>query len=186
MDPTPAAYRVLEDGDEPSCLLDAALRITHVNAGWTRFAAANNGAEVLRRWGPGACVLDAISTELRGFYRTLFETVRASGQRLEHDYECSSPQRFRTYRMLVYPSKGATLVVTHALRVERAHDRPALPADDARYRHEGLLRMCSHCRRVRGPTPEERWDWLPDYVNQMPPDVSHGLCPPCFEHYYPE
>ena len=176
-----ALYAELDATDDTSYILSNRFRIVRANAAWDRFAVANDGANVLARWGRGAAVLDAICVALRPFYRELFERALATGQRFEHDYECSSPHVFRSFRMLVVPV-GPFLMITHSLQVERPHDRIALAADAA-YLHRGVIRMCACCRRVRAATAVERWDWVPAYVAAMPRNASHGLCAMC-EHGY--
>ncbi len=180
--PLPAAiamFRSLVHLDNPSYLLSRDLQIVRVNDAWVRFAEANGGHDMLARWGRGAFVLDAISGELRTYYRELFEGVLATGERCEHDYECSSDRVERLFRMVVYPVAAPFLVVTHSLRVERTHDREVVHADEARYRRDGIIPMCSNCRRVQAVGAVDRWDWVPSWVASLPPDVSHGLCPQC-------
>ncbi len=174
-----AMFRSLEHVDDTSYLLSQDLRIVRVNAAWARFAEANGGHDMLAHWGRGAFVLDAIAGELRAFYRDLFEGVLATGERREHDYECSSDRVERLFRMVVFPVAAPFLVITHSLRVERAHDRPEAAADEAAYRRDGIISMCSSCRRVQSLGAAERWNWVPSWVVSMPHDVSHGLCPPC-------
>ena len=84
--------------------------------------------------------------------------------------------------MCVYPVAGELLIV-NSLVVNEPHAGHAFPAFEAHYRNsDGLLMMCSNCRRVRiGPV--ERWDWVPDFVDTPPSNVTHGLCRPCFEYY---
>lgn len=180
-----AAYRAVEGGDNVSYLLSDSLRIVRCNDAGTRFAKANGGGAMLARWGRGAILLDAISQDLRGFYRHLYARALATNQRVEHDYECSSDQVLRRYRMIILPIPPAFLVVTHALLVERPHDRAASEPDDAAYLHDGVITMCSHCRRVRATVSPERWDWVPAYLTMTLPNLSHGMCPPCGAFYFP-
>ncbi len=129
-------------------------------------------------------LLDSISGDLRDLHRDLLESVCTTGERREYDYECSSAEIERTFRMVVFPAAARFLVVTHSLRIERPHDRPAMAPDDGGYTHDGVIRMCSNCRRVLAIGASERWDWVPAYVTAMPDNVSHGLCPPCFETFH--
>lgn len=172
-------FRCLGHIDNTSYLLSHDLRIVRVNAAWTRFAEANDGHDMLAPWGRGSCILDAVSGPLRAHHRELFEQVLATGQRREQDYECSSDRVERRFRMVVFPVAASVLVVTHSLRLERPLDHEAAGADEARYRRDGIIRMCSNCRRVQARGVAERWDWVPTWVVSMPHDVSHGLCPPC-------
>jgi hypothetical protein len=63
----------------------------------------------------------------------------------------------------------------------------AAPEIHSLYQDEhGVMVQCSHCRRVRVAHDKARWEWVPSYVEQVPPGTSHGLCNLCFEYYYPE
>lgn len=168
--------------DNVTYVVSADLHILRTNPAWERFGRANGGDDFLGQWQHGASLLDVIPPPLRVFFHDGFARAAASGERWEHDYECSSPALFRLYRMIAYPFAEA-FVVTHALLVERAHDREPHAPDDA-YVARGVLVMCAHCRRVRHGGERERWDWVPGYVADMPPNVSHGLCPPCARYYY--
>lgn len=165
-----------------SYILTAGLRIVRTNSAWDRFALENGGEQLLATWRRGTSLVDAIPEPLRPFYVEGFGRAASRGEPWEHDYECSSPERYRQFRMLAFPF-GESFVVTHALRAEHAHDREVCgPSDE--YVHRGLVTMCSHCRRVCARA-HERWDWVPTYVARPPTRVSHGLCPPCAHYYYP-
>jgi hypothetical protein len=174
-----AVYRTVKDSDNTSYLLSNGLQIARVNTGWTKFALENGGKDLLARWGRGSSILDAIPGALRGLYQDGFLRALATGKQWEHDYECSSPGVYREFRMYAFPVESTFLAVTHALRIERPHDRAVSPADDAAYTSDGIIRMCSYCRRVHAVEGRDRWDWVPAYVSAMPANVSHGLCPPC-------
>jgi hypothetical protein len=182
--PTPLElFRSLASSENTSYLLSDELRIVRVNEAWTRFAEHNGGDAMLARWKRGAYVLDAISIVLRDFYRALFTRALAGTVPIHHDYECSSDTVERFFRMTVYPLHSAFLAVTHSLTVERPHDRTECDPSDT-YLHDGVLRVCSHCRRVRAKGSLERWDWVPAYVREPPPNLSHGLCAPCSWYYH--
>jgi hypothetical protein len=178
-----ALFRSLASGDNTTYVLSEDLRITRVNDAWTRFARANGGEDMLVRCGRGTRLLDSISGDLRELHRELLDGVATTSERCEYDYECSSAETERTFRMVVFPAEARYLVVTHSLRIERPHHRPAMAADDQAYTRDGFIRMCSNCRRVSAIGANERWDWVPAYVSAMPDNVSHGLCPPCFETF---
>jgi hypothetical protein len=85
--------------------------------------------------------------------------------------------------MQVYPVDGQLLVV-NALLVEAAHPGDPFPGIEGSYRNsDGILVMCSNCRRTKTNKPPARWDWVPEFVGSRPPQVSHGLCQPCYEYY---
>ena len=166
------------------CALSRDLRLVHTNDGWRRFARENGGGEVLAHWSSGVSIVDAIPSPLRAFYSEAFQHAFATGERWEHDYECSSADVYRQYRMVVYPFEGLFLVVVNALLIEAPHTREPSSPDPSVYRVDGVIGMCSHCRRVRNPNSQLRWDWVPDVVRAPPPNLSHGLCEPCACFYY--
>lgn len=170
------------------CLLDSELRITYCNQAWDRFASQNDGRKCQSADLIGRDMLDCVPEPLARFFRTAFDVVRTSGQPFEFDYECSSALVFRMFRMRILPVAGsAEFMVVHALRIERPHDRTAVPPDDARFRRkDGLVVMCCHCRRTRRAAEPNVWDWVPDYVAKPPGMVTTGICSACYLYFYPE
>jgi phosphoserine phosphatase RsbU/P len=50
---------------------------------------------------------------------------------------------------------------------------------------EGILPICSYCNKIR----DEKGDWkkLEAYIsNHSSAEFSHGICPACMQHYYPD
>ncbi len=175
-----AAFAALESSADTAYLLSRDLRIVATNAGWTTFALANGGGDVVERWTIGSPILEAIPAPLRARFRRNFETVFASGEAWTLDYECSSANEHREFHMLAECAGGPLMLVTHSLRVARPHAIERHPADDATYIAGGVMRMCMYCRRVKR-NEVERWDWVPGYLDPMPSNVSHSLCPACAE-----
>lgn len=101
-------------------------------------------------------------------------------------YECSSPTIFRKFMMHVFPLKKTPgLLVVNSLCVERPHEASHESPCGAGYRSShGVVVMCSHCRRTKRSESSDHWDWVPEYVERLPPNTSHGLCNLCLEYYY--
>jgi hypothetical protein len=169
--------------------------LAYLNPAWQRFAAENEGQpEVASRWGLGAYFFDAIPHSLEPFYRELLEGAPEPGLELHpinHEYECSSPELYRVFHLLLYtlPKRQGYLFV-NSLVVERPHDpdeRPPHAPHEQEYRNEdGMATQCSHCRRFQRPGDAEQWDWVPEWVKDNPPKTSHGICPICSDYYYAE
>ncbi|MBD3316630.1 MAG: response regulator [Chitinivibrionales bacterium] len=50
---------------------------------------------------------------------------------------------------------------------------------------QGILPVCSHCRRIR--SDRESWERIEQYiVNHSDARLSHTLCPDCIEKHYPD
>ena len=67
---------------------------------------------------------------------------------------------------------------TEALRVINAELSQALVEAS---RLQGILPICSYCRRIR--SEEQSWHRPEEYLAaNAPVQFSHGICPTCFEH----
>ena len=177
--------KALEADASTLVALDPGATILWVNPAWERFARANDGAQVLVRFCPSASYFDGISPPLRAFYEQGLGGALSTDNVFQHDYECSSPDAFRLFHMRALPIASKGLLVEHSLVVDRPHDRPEAPALEELYRDaNGLVVMCSNCRRVRR-AHSAGWDWVPAWVRKLPPRTSHGICDACVGFYFP-
>lgn len=166
--------------------LDPDLNITYCNPAWDRFARDNGGEHLCRPAPIGRCILDFISGPAQDHYAAFYRRMLAQSDPGEFDYDCSSPDKHRKFRLRAIPMrKNPGLLVINSLRLERSHDCPACAPLEERYRTaDGLIVICGNCRRARRNLPGvEHWDWVPEFVRHLPDRVSHGLCAPCLEHY---
>ncbi len=176
----------LERDESVIYILDSDLRIAWCNSAWDRFAGANQGERVQHGSLRGGAVLDFITEPLKGYYAGVFRDALETGTQHEHCYECSSPALYRSFRLSVLPIAKRRLIVISSLETERPHaeDRALRPANPVVYTAaNGLIAMCSNCRRTRRSEIPEVWDWVPGFVEARPENVTHGLCPACLYHY---
>ncbi|MGZ4878920.1 MAG: hypothetical protein ACXV5M_12225 [Candidatus Angelobacter sp.] len=183
-DKIPAA---VESSPHACFALTESLDICYCNSAWDRFALENGGGpDVLAAAILHKPFLQFVPEDLRENFRNLFHRARTMGRLQSQDYECSSAQLFRVYRMQVYPLQpGSGFVVMNSLRVVHPHTRAVCEPDDARYRCErGLIHMCANCRRTCRIGDPETWDWVPAYVERPRREMTHTICPFCREYYY--
>ncbi|MEP6781107.1 MAG: hypothetical protein ABJC26_14525 [Gemmatimonadaceae bacterium] len=168
-------------------------RVAYVNKAWIAFAEKNSGNPTIsEHWGIGSRYLDAIAEPLQPFYQRLFERALEANDSLHpisHQYECSSAKLFREFNMQVYSlADQQGFVIVNSLVVERPQDpteRPAHVGDATHYlRPNGTMLQCAHCRRMQSAENPARWDWVPEWVEQSPPNTSHGICEVCAAYYY--
>jgi len=169
-------------------------RLAYLGQGWGAFARNNGGHErLLSSSYLGVNVLELTPANMQPFYAQLFSRCvdRGSSARspVQHEYECSSATRYRRFLMSVYPLQGGRgLLVVNSRIVDQLHDpavRTPRRPDRAAYLDEhGLIPQCTHCRRVQNMRIEKRWDWVPEWVERIPPEASHTLCRYCFDSYY--
>lgn len=163
------------------------LKLAYLNPAWFRFAQENGaGGGFEAQWSLGRSLIDALPDVLREHYVQQYAACLESTEPWHHDYECSSPDLYRLFRMSVYPvGGGAGLLVTHALRLEAPHERPPEPFDPAEMADEhGFFLQCAYCRRFASSPRRERWVWIPAWVRDTQRKVTHGICPPCADHYF--
>ncbi len=165
--------------------LNPALKIAYCNAAWDRFAAENGAPALTRAAVRGRSMLDFIDGPVADYYVAAFQRTLATDSPWRHDYECSSPDTYRAFTMHVYPlADRAGLMAVNSLRVEIPYPGLPCPGLEEAYRSAGgYIVMCSNCRRTERAGSDGIWDWVPDFVANQPPRVSHGLCGPCAEHY---
>jgi hypothetical protein len=173
----------------PACLLDERMRVDGVNAAWDAFAVANGGAECCT--GP-AIVGSTYAKHVEGAGpRSLVERDLAralAGKVTSVDSECNTPDRLRRLRTHYLPVRSVEdgpvtgVLVVHSTVHEAPMEgaRPATPPSEAAHRGgDGLIAMCSCCRRVLRPQAPGDWEYVPAYVARLPARVTHVVCTAC-------
>lgn len=158
--------------------------IAWTNEAWRRFA-AQNGARP-GSVDPGVNYFEAVLGAARDPFLAAVSRARATKGPVEHEYECSSPEQQRFFRMRIVPVGEVGLLIAHHLDREAPHPPGVRLTETAEHvSAEGLVVMCASCRRVARRN-HAAWDWIPSWVAQPPARVSHGLCPTCAANYLGE
>jgi hypothetical protein len=167
--------------------LSSDLKLIYFNPAWEDHFQENNVNEVCGKELMGEAILDAMEGPEKELYRKLFHKVMESGEPLKHEYECNSPSKLRIYSQDIYPLEQGGLLIVNSLRVEKDMEeagRQAQPFIQENYlNEEGFYEQCSNCRRTK-QVNTDTWDWVPALVEKMPENVSHSICPICFDHYW--
>ena len=182
-------FSAVEDGTSVIFCLNPDLIITYCNPAWDRFAVQNGGQALCRPYPIGRCILDSISGPDRDYFAKRFRETLNQSEPWERDYECSTADVYRKMRMRVLPMQAVrALIVINSLLVEHPHQIAATAPLEEAYRTEhGLIVMCANCRRTRRIDPNVQiWDWVPRFVQDMPLNITHGICASCREFYYPD
>lgn len=168
--------------------IDSGFRIIYCNEAWDRFALENGGPHLVRSGQVGRALADVVAEPLQRFYWDAFDAVLTTGKPWDHCYECSSADVYRKFhmRLIPFPARGGLLVV-NSLVQEHPHSGlgQEAPSIELYTSQEGLVTMCAHCRRTRRLGDPSIWDFVPGFVANMPPKVSHGLCLLCWAYHYP-
>ena len=137
-------------------------------------------------WGVGANYFAACPEIVGARIRSRIAAVLESNAPQEFDYLCPTPHSSATHMVRFYPfAESKALVLVHTLVREVPYPSSRLhPPVIERYRSAaGIVTQCMHCRCVRvvGDTPV--WEFVPEFVERMPENTSHGICDPCLLHY---
>ena len=172
---------------DPSVIyfVDRHLNIIWCNAAWDRFARENRGLHLVREQMMGFPLLRAFPETLVDFYTSLYQSVLATGVPASHGFECSSDTIYRRIHLYVLRNPhefGLILINSPVVEYPHGPERPAHPPP------HGLdpVPMCCHCRRTRLRSDPQEWVWVPGFVRDPPPRVSHMICTPCRTLHYPE
>jgi hypothetical protein len=164
--------------------LNARDELVFVNQGWSDFAEANGAKAmqpmlVLRR-----SLWDFISDRTtKHIYRALFQRIREQAETIRLSFRCDSPaeRRLLDLEMTALPAGGIQLQVH---QIATSFREPMSLLDPSQPRSEELIRVCSWCKRVG--MADELWLDVEDavtglglFVDQLPPDLTHGICPDC-------
>ena len=168
-------------------LLDPALTICGFNNYYLEFAKENGQPDIESKFGLGHPVLEAISPELRSYYEESWQNALHKNQVFTQEFECSSSKQIRRYYQTAYPIQGGTgLVVTNHCKLTLANNKGEVEIMPEHRNSYGFVEQCSNCRKIKNHDFQERWDWIPKWVDQPPLNTSHGICEYCLDHYYPE
>jgi hypothetical protein len=176
----------IESSADPTFLVDRSFVIRGYNTAYVAFARVNGLATVESDFGLGCQLLTSMASPAREYYDDAFSKVLREHEVFHHDYECSSADTLRRYRLSAYPlPEGGGLVISHHLIHESPHDRPEADFGAQHVSPTGVVVQCSHCRKVQDHRTPNTWDWIPDLVREPRDNVSHTFCRHCLAHFYP-
>jgi hypothetical protein len=161
--------------------VDENLRIVRCNPAWDTFALENNGSAAKESKVRGVSLFAVIPRDLSDYYDSGFQAARKQG-RWQHDFDCSSARVLRRLRMTVTPF-GSGLLFRNVLVKDAL--APPSEAGGSFADYGRVITMCSHCRRVENKKSNV-WQWVPEFIDEMPAEIGYRLCPPCWAYHYGE
>jgi hypothetical protein len=166
--------------------IDIQDRLTELNDGWLAFAQASGGDSLHPSNILGRSLWDFISdAETSHLYQVMVQRLRQGGPPTRFRFRCDAPDRRRLLAMEITGDKTGSIQFSVSSVLE--DPRVSLSFfEPAHARGEGLLTMCSWCKRAQLPTG--RWVEIEEAVGELRlledsplPGVTHGICPPCHE-----
>ncbi len=167
-------------------IVDNTMVLKAFNDAWASFAQDNNGVAILKKFPIGSNISDVGEEPLKSYFFTAYEQSLNENKPFEQNYECSSADEYRLFRQTAYPlveQKG--LVITHHLFAAKPHEINVVNFSRQYCNEHDNIVQCQNCRKIRDPDNDLRWIWVPSIVENQLPNISHGICPPCLDHYYP-
>jgi hypothetical protein len=176
-----AAY---DRDDSVIYLLDADWKIVRCNPAWDRFALANRGDSAVAAKVVGTAILDVVPRALRDFYCAAYNNVQQFQREWWHNFECSSPTLQRVYQMRILPCDMGELLTINTLVSESPHQGTVPKPVEEYATSDGIVTMCSNCRRVRRLRQPTTWDWVPELLLSGEVLRTFGLCEFCTAYHY--
>lgn len=165
--------------------LDADYRLVSVDRAWTAFAVANDAPELVPPGPLGRPIWTFISdSTTKHLYERMLDRVMAGGPPIRVPIRCDAPTLRRFLDLSVARGPAGVIITTTVTRVE---PRPAVRLMDREARRSPgeMLVMCSWCKRIRTPAgwveAEEAILRLGLFEADALPEITHGMCPQCFD-----
>ena len=183
-------FQTLEDSKHSIYGVDKDLNLIYINPAWMKFAEENGSAsDVLKKYPLGSPMINAIGgKKVKKHYLMNYFKALQTGVVWQHEYECSAEKIYRKFHQGVYPLKdGNGLVIINSLMVERpikGEKKMTYDGIQIYNQPDGTITQCSNCRHCQRSDNSLEWDWVPEYVRNMPQNVSHSICPTCFDYFW--
>ncbi len=167
--------------------IDNSDTIVSVSDNWDSFAYEN-------AWDSGCRPEDVVGyklwnfiqdSETRHLYAEMFQSVRSGNRCGPIPFRCDSPQERRFLELVLNPLTDRHIEVTS--RILRTEIRDPVGLLDRETARSGkLIRLCSMCKMME--TPNKEWTEIEAGLAELRlfeatvvPQVTHGLCPPCYK-----
>ena len=160
-------------------------RLAEFNGGWLDFAMANGGEALYPSRILGQSLWRFLTDgTTRHLYHVMVQRLRAGRAPIRFQLRCDAPDRRRLLAMEMTADEAGSVQfsVTSVLEESR---RPVSLLKPPTVRGEYFLTMCSWCKKIQ--TPAGRWveaeeavDVLGLFVESPLPELTHGMCPPCY------
>lgn len=160
------------------------LTIAFLNDAWFDFARENRaGDDFLEGFGIGSSVDVGGDDPMNRYFIDCIHRSLREERAVAFQYECPAPETFRLMQVNFLPLRNDLCVISIARVKSSSHqaqgrDPRAGTAFDY-LNDDGLISMCSCCRRVRVPGTEHEWDFVPALIEDPVDTISHTFCESC-------
>ena len=167
--------------------IDAQDKISFFDEGWSRFAEANDGAELTRPEILGRSLWDSITDpETCQIYQKIVSRVR-QGKLARFTLRCDGPECRRLLEMKISAASDGS-VEFESRTIGEEHRAPATLLSREMPRSAEMLRMCAWCNRLDVGFGSNDWVEVEDATERLQlfeleqvPQLTHGICDDCLE-----
>jgi hypothetical protein len=166
-------------------VIDADDKISFVDAGWCRFAEANDGAELTPSVILGQSLWDHITDLTTSkLYQQIVARVR-QGKSSRFVLRCDGPECRRLLEMTIISGpNGSVEFETRLLSLETREPVALLSREMPR--STDMLRSCAWCNRIDAGSGSNDWVEVEEATNRLRlferevmPQLTHGICESC-------
>jgi hypothetical protein len=161
--------------------------IVSVSDNWYSFA-ENNAWQGRRRKEDvvGHSLWDFIQgPETQYLYRELFRRVRGGRQSRPIPFRCDSPDERRFLELFLEALPDHQIAITSTI-IRTVHRRPVRLLEVGTPRSTDFLKICSMCKKIK--VSPQHWAEIEEGLVQLKlfeaddmPQLTHGLCPGCYQ-----
>ncbi len=173
-------------------LIDKENVIAEVSENWLAFARNNAWASECR---PDNVIGQPLWRFIQGkatrhLYEQIFRQIRGGKRVGPIPFRCDSPEEKRYMSLLPLSSPdGGIRIVSHVVRTEPCDSVKLFDQNTPRSTH--FIRICSVCKKIA--TPDAEWVEVEEGLIRLRlfeadelPELTHGLCPACYQHVLAE
>ena len=162
-------------------------KIKCVSENWDKFAAENDALDLVSK--PQVLnrpLWDFITDiETRHLYSIVIDRVRKENVPVDIPFRCDSPNLRRFMKMTIKPlSDNKVRFKSEIMRVEKREPLKILDKNETRSNEN--IEMCSFCKKIK--MAKNKWGDTEDAIQILhlfdyakPPQITHGLCPECYQ-----
>ena len=177
----------LENSTDVIYAISDTFDLIYFNPSWFKFASENNAKELLKTEKfLKENIVTFLPDVLKDFYLDNYKQVLSTNKKWQHQFECSSSEIYRLYNHTAYPFKNKKgILFVNRIRTKEPINKTDHLAKLNYYMHpSGFIHQCSNCRSIQRVDDENKWEWVSEWVNNMPKKTSHTICPTCFDYYW--
>lgn len=167
-------------------LIDDNDNITYLSEQWQPFADGNKAKKIDTTRVIGKRLSDFITdSKCQHIYWLLINRIRQTGGSFKFPFRCDSPDVRRYMEMEVHQHETGQIEFRSCVLQEEPRESVLLLESNIK-RSGDLLRICSWCKKVK--VDETAWLEVEEAIKKLSlfnaktlPDLTHGMCPSCYD-----